>query len=355
MSTTMLQIETNEDKESATIETEENLEIGEEEEIFFQDIYLLTKHGISVEDIEQMRKIGLNTIKGIQMTIRPKLLAIKDFDERKVDQIQEACCKISLNNGFMTALEVSEERKQVFKLSTGSSNLDKLLGGGIESMAVTEVFGESRTGKTQIAHTLCVTAQIPSTGYSGGKVMFIDTEHTFRPERIRHIAHRFELDEKSVLENILYARAYNSEHQYELLKNVGTKFHEEAGVFKLLIVDSIMALFRVDFLGRGELVTRQQKLGQMMSRLQKISEEYNVAVFITNQITSDFKFTLLDMEVPKPIGGNILAHASTTRVALKKVPGNVRIAMMYDSPELEEKEEAFIITNGGIRDPNLQA
>lgn len=128
-------------------------------------------------------------------------------------------------------------------------------------------------------------------------------------------------------------------------------------MFKLLIVDSIMALFRVDFLGRGELVNRQQQLGQMMSLLQKMSEEYNVAVFITNQIQSDVKYNLLDMNLTndcaKPIGGNILAHASTTRVSLKKITGNVRIAKLLDSPELEERDEAFIITTGGIRDPQL--
>lgn len=115
-----------------------------------------------------------------------------------------------------------------------------------------------------------------------------------------------------------------------------------------------MALFRVDFFGNRELIHRQQNLGQMMSRLQKMSEEYNVAIFITNQITSDFNFSVLDINVPKPIGGNILAHASTTRIALKKVSGNVRIAMIYDSPELEETQEAFIITTGGIADPKDQ-
>jgi meiotic recombination protein DMC1 len=58
----------------------------------------------------------------------------------------------------------------------------KLLGGGIESMAITEVFGEFRTGKTQLSHTLCVSAQMPGeNGYMGGKVIFLDTEHTLYP------------------------------------------------------------------------------------------------------------------------------------------------------------------------------
>ncbi|XP_018428596.1 PREDICTED: meiotic recombination protein DMC1/LIM15 homolog [Nanorana parkeri] len=145
-----------------------------------------------------------------------------------------------------------------------------------------------RTGKTQLSHTLCVTAQLSGhNGYSGGKVIFVDTENTFRPDRLRDIADRFGVDHDAMLDNVLYARAYTSEHQMELLDYVAAKFHEEAGVFKLLIIDSIMALFRVDFSGRGELAERQQKLAQMLSRLQKISEEYNVAVFITNQMTAD--------------------------------------------------------------------
>ncbi|KAG5900360.1 hypothetical protein JTB14_033809 [Gonioctena quinquepunctata] len=351
MSATIEKMEVVNTSDVGTTESFENLDV-EEEESFFYDIDLLAEHDISVDDIKLLKTIGINTIKGIQMTIRKKLLELKGFNDEKIQKIKDACCKISLTNGFMTALEVSDQRKQIFKLQTGSSKLDKLLGGGIESMSITEVFGEFRTGKTQLSHTLCVTAQMPgANGYLGGKVMFIDTEHTFRPERLRPIADRFNLDQTAVLENVLYARAYNSEHQYELLNSVAAKFHEEAGIFKLLIVDSIMALFRVDFNGRGEIAGRQQKLGQMMSRLQKISEEYNIAVFVTNQITSDFSVAPADSDVPKPVGGNILAHSSTTRIALKKAKGNRRVAKIYDSPDLEENEVTYVITNGGIDDP----
>ena len=167
------------------------------------------------------------------------------------------------------------------------------------------MFGEFRTGKTQLSHTLCVTTQMPGeNGFSGGKVIYLgmsqcpamfqpvtfilsDTENTFRPDRLRPIADRFNLDQEAVLDNVLYSRAYTSEQQMELLDFVCAKFHEEPGIFKLLIVDSVMALFRVDFSGRGELAERQQNLAQMMSKLQKISEEYNVAVLVTNQMTSD--------------------------------------------------------------------
>ncbi|XP_006824693.1 meiotic recombination protein DMC1/LIM15 homolog [Saccoglossus kowalevskii] len=337
--------------EDQVVEEEVQLNGEEEEESFFQDIDMLQNHGINVADIKKLKLAGICTIKGILMTTRKRLCAIKGISEAKMEKIKEACNKL-MDPGFLTALEFSERRKNVFKVTTGSSELDKLLGGGIESMAITEAFGEFRTGKTQISHTLCVTTQLPgANGYPGGKVVFIDTENTFRPARLRDIADRFNLDHEAMLDNVLYARAYTSEHQHELLEHVAAKFHEEPGVFKLLIVDSIMALFRVDFSGRGELADRQQKLAQMLSRLQKISEEYNVAVFITNQMTSDPGATMSFQADPKkPIGGHILAHASTVRISLKKGRGELRIAKIYDSPDLPENEATFAISTGGIID-----
>ncbi|XP_015910807.1 meiotic recombination protein DMC1/LIM15 homolog isoform X1 [Parasteatoda tepidariorum] len=323
----------------------------EEEESFFQDIDLLQEHGINVADIKKLKTSGICTIKGLQMTTKKKLNAIKGLSEAKVDKIKEAVAKIN-NATFLTALEASQRRKLVFRISTGSEVLNKLMGGGVESMAITEAFGEFRTGKTQLSHTLCVTCQLPGgNNYTGGKAMFVDTENTFRPDRLKQIADRFNLDHEAVLSNVLYVRAFTSEHQMEILDLVALKFHEEGGVYKLLVIDSIMALFRVDFSGRGELADRQQKLAQMMSRLQKLSEEYNVAVFITNQMTSDPGASMSFQADPKkPIGGHILAHASTTRISLRKGKGEMRIAKIYDSPDLPEDEATFSITVGGIAD-----
>jgi len=320
------------------------------EDTFFQDVDVLQNHGINVADIKKLKSVGICTIKGIMMTTKRRLAAVKGLSEAKVDKIKEVAMKLT-NPGFITALEVAIRRRCVFKISTGSNELNKLLGGGIESMAITEVFGEFRTGKTQLSHTLCASCQMPSAGYPGGKVIFIDTENTFRPDRLKEIANRFDLEADSMLDNVLYARAYTSDHQLELLDYVAAKFHEEMGVFKLLIVDSVMALFRVDYSGRGELADRQQKLAQMMSRLQKISEEYNVAVFITNQMTADPGAALSFQADPKkPIGGHILAHASTTRIYLKKGRAENRIAKIFDSPDMPENEATFAICSGGISD-----
>ncbi|XP_026861884.2 meiotic recombination protein DMC1/LIM15 homolog [Electrophorus electricus] len=323
----------------------------DDEESFFQDIDLLQKYGINMADIKKLKSVGICTVQGIQMTTRRALCNVKGLSEAKVEKIKEAAGKL-LISGFQTAFEYSLKRKHVFHITTGSLEFDKLLGGGIESMAITEAFGEFRTGKTQLSHTLCVTTQLPGEdGYTGGKVIFIDTENTFRPDRLKDIADRFNVDHEAVLDNVLYARAYTSEHQMELLDFVAAKFHEEGGVFKLLIIDSIMALFRVDFSGRGELAERQQKLAQMLSRLQKISEEYNVAVFVTNQMTADPGAGMTFQADPKkPIGGHILAHASTTRISLRKGRGEMRIAKIFDSPDMPENEATFAITAGGVSD-----
>uniref|UniRef100_A0A673AB41 DNA meiotic recombinase 1 n=1 Tax=Sphaeramia orbicularis TaxID=375764 RepID=A0A673AB41_9TELE len=326
----------------------------DDDESFFQDIDLLQKHGMYVNSDLKINCVSYQlidtcTVRCISLSVvitDHALCNIKGLSEAKVEKIKEA------NVGSRLLLSNSAKRKQVFHITTGSQEFDKLLGGGIESMAITEAFGEFRTGKTQLSHTLCVTAQLPGEdGYSGGKIIFIDTENTFRPDRLRDIADRFNVDHDAVLDNVLYARAYTSEHQMELLDFVAAKFHEEGGVFKLLIVDSIMALFRVDFSGRGELAERQQKLAQMLSRLQKISEEYNVAVFVTNQMTADPGAGMTFQADPKkPIGGHILAHASTTRISLRKGRGEMRIAKIFDSPDMPENEATFAITAGGVTD-----
>lgn len=219
--------------------------------IIRQDIRLLQEGGINVADINKLVGAGICTVKGIQMTTRKKLLNIKGLSEAKVDKIKEAAGKLtagqkSCYGGFITARSYGEQRRCVFRVSTGATDLDRILGGGLESMAITEVFGEFRCGKTQISHTCCVTCQLPSAdgGYCGGKALFIDTENTFRPDRLRQIASRYDLDEDQTLENVLYSRAFTSDQQMELLDLAAAKFHEEPGIFKLLVVDSVMALFR---------------------------------------------------------------------------------------------------------------
>ncbi|EPY24770.1 meiotic recombination protein DMC1 [Strigomonas culicis] len=283
------------------------------------------------------------------MQCKKDLALIKGLSEAKVEKIIEAARKLS-NTGFVTGTKYLEQRASVIHITTGSTALDQMLGGGIESRAITEAFGEFRTGKTQIAHTLCVTCQLPSSmGGGNGKAVYVDTEGTFRPERIKPIADRFGLDVNAILDNILVARAYTHEHQAHLLSMVAAKMAEDQ--FSLLVVDSITALFRVDFSGRGELADRQQKLGKMMSHLMKIAEEFNVAVYITNQVVADPGGASMFVADPKkPVGGHILAHASTTRLSLRKGRGDQRVCKIFDSPNLPEVECIYSISDQGIID-----
>ncbi|KAJ1537282.1 Meiotic recombination protein dmc1 [Nowakowskiella sp. JEL0078] len=334
----------------------------EQDELEATPIERLTEQGIGMTDITKLKGQGIATVRDVQMATSRQLQRIKGMSEAKVDKLKEAANKL-LPAAFMTGTEYAEKRKFVHRISTGSRELDKLLGGGIQSMSITEAFGGFRTGKTQLSHTLCVVAQLPkSLGGAEGKFVaylesfilqraaFIDTEGTFRPERILAIATRFGVDPEAALENITVARAFNSEHQLELLNSLAAIFAAEKD-YRLLIVDSIIALFRTDFSGRGELADRQQKLGIMLAKLMRMAEAFNVAVFITNQMCADPSGGLTFVADPKkPIGGHVLAHASTTRLSLRKGRGETRICKIYDSPDVPESEAVYQIGVGGIID-----
>ncbi|CEP63282.1 recombinase DMC1 LALA0_S07e06590g [Lachancea lanzarotensis] len=310
----------------------------------------LQNYGINASDLQKLKGAGIYSVNTVLSTTRRNLLKIKGLSEVKVEKVKEAAGKI-IQVGFIPATIQADIRRRVFGISTGSKQLDSVLGGGVMTMSITEVFGEFRCGKTQMSHTLCVTAQLPrELGGGEGKVAYIDTEGTFRPERIKQIAERYELDPEACLENVSYARALNSEHQMELTEQLGAEL--SSGEYRLLIVDSIMANFRVDYCGRGELNERQQKLNQHLSRLNRIAEEYNVAVFMTNQVQSDPGASALfaGADGRKPVGGHVLAHASATRILLRKGRGDERVAKLQDSPDMPERECVYTIGEQGITD-----
>lgn len=323
----------------------------EEEEVMvsYEEIDRLQDMGISAADISKLKQHGLHTVHSVMMRTRKELSAIKGITDAKIDKIQSASEKF-MELGYVTATEFMEMRQNVIAITTGSTAFDELLGGGIETMSITEVFGEFRCGKTQLCHTLCVTSQLPTDMNGGnGKVVYIDTEGTFRPDRLIPIAERYGLDPNVVLDNIIVARVHNHEHQMKLIQHIGAKMVE--GHYRMLIVDSITSLYRVDFSGRGELAARQQSLAQMLSMLTKIASEFNVAVVITNQVVSDPGATAMFVSDPKkPVGGHVIAHASTTRLYFRKGRGEQRIVKIYDSPNRPESECVFAITNEGIAD-----
>lgn len=316
----------------------------------FQEIEKLQDLGINAADINKLKASGYCTILSLIQATKKELCNVKGLSEAKVEKILEASAKIESSSVFITANQLVEKRSRILKITTGSKVLDTTLGGGIESMSITELFGENRCGKTQICHTLSVTAQLPKNMNGGnGKVCYIDTEGTFRPEKICKIADRFGIDGEAVLDNILYARAFTHEHLYHLLAMSAAKMCEEP--FALLIVDSIISLFRVDFSGRGELSERQQKLNKTMSVLNKLGEQFNIAIVITNQVMSDPGATLTFVANPmKPVGGHVIGHASTTRLSLRKGKGDQRVCKVYDAPNLPETECIFQLSDVGIID-----
>ena len=316
----------------------------------FQEIDKLQDCGINAADLKKLKEAGLHSALSVIYTTRKDLCNIKGLSEQKVEKILEAAKKLT-DAGFISGVEYARQKSATrFHVSTGASKVDQLLGGGFESCSITELFGEFRCGKTQLCHAVSVIAQLPQAlGGANGKVCYIDTENTFRPDRIQAIAAHYNIDANQVLDNIMYARCYTSDHLVQLLVHVAAKMAEEK--FALMIIDSIMGPFRVDFSGRGELAERQQILSRVMSRLQKLSEEFNIPVIITNQVMADPAAAMsFAANPPKPVGGHILAHFSTTRLALRKGRAEQRIMKIYDSPCLPEGDAIYEICERGIQD-----
>jgi len=290
---------------------------------------------------------GFRTPEAVAVATPRELAAAAEIGEATAIRIIEAA-REKLNIGFQTAQEYLHKRRTISQITTGTRNLNQLLGGGIETRAITEFFGEYRTGKTQICHQLTVTVQLPpELGGLSGEAAYIDTEGTFRPERLIPIATKFGLDPKQALKNIHYARTYNSDHQLHLAQTVEDLIQEGKNI-KLIVVDSIIGHFRAEYTGRDTLAERQQKLNKHLHTLLKLSELHNLAVVVTNQVMT--KPDVFFGDPTEPVGGHITAHNCTTRIYLRRSKANQRIARLVDSPHLPEAETLFKIDEDGIND-----
>ncbi|HYB63366.1 MAG TPA: DNA repair and recombination protein RadA, partial [Thermoplasmata archaeon] len=248
---------------------------------------------------------------------------------------------------FESGTTLLERRKRLGRITTNSKALDELLGGGVETQAITEFSGEFGTGKTQLGHQVAVDVQLPvAQGGLGGEVVYIDTESTFRPERIVDMAKGVGLDPEEALGRIHVARAFNSNHQMLLVQKAQELAREKP--IRLLVVDSLTAHFRSEYLGRAELAPRQQHLNRHLHELLRFADTYNASIVVTNQVSA--RPDILFGDPTRPIGGNIVAHAATYRVYLRKSKPPKRIARLIDSPNLPEGEAVFSLTTEGIRD-----
>ena len=305
-----------------------------------------TLEGVGPAMASKLRSAGITTVEAIAVTPPREMAEKTGIGFNTIIKIAAAARK-SVSVDFITAEELWERRQNMLKCSTGSTNLDKLLGGGIETQAMTEFIGEYGVGKTQICLMLCVMAQLPAEKKGlDGNVVYIDTEGTFIPERVFQIAESLGLDPHETLGNIFLARAYNSSHQ-ELLTEHLFKFCPENKV-KLVVVDSMIGHFRGEYVGRENLSERQQKLNSQLHKLMRLTEAYNLAVVITNQVQANP--TAFFGDPNRPAGGNVMAHASTHRVYLRKGGKGTRIATVIDSPYLPEEKTRFKITEKGVED-----
>ena len=308
--------------------------------------------GVGPETARRLREAGFSTIESVGVASPGELSAAAEIGESTAAKIIAAARKMADIGGFETGDAILERRKKVGKITTGSQGLDDLLGGGVETQAITELFGEFGSGKTQICHQLAVNVQMPrDMGGLGGVVIVIDTENTFRPERIIQMAEAKDLDAKEVLKNIFVAQAYNSNHQMLLVDNakeLANKLKREGKEVRLLVVDSLTSHFRAEYVGRGTLADRQQKLNRHLHDLMKFGDLFNAAIVVTNQVQA--KPDTFYGDPTRPVGGHIVAHTATFRIYLRKSKGELRVARLIDSPHLPEGETVFKITERGVED-----
>lgn len=339
-------INVDEDEESSKTEATELAGTTELLDLEIQDI-----EGIGPSTTKKLREAGILSVMDLAVAgvedLAVDINSTKDSAASFIMAAQKLLRESNiLEKEFITAEAALRKRRSLLRCSTGSGVLDELFLGGIETQAVTEFYGEFGSGKSQICHTLCITAGQPveSGGLDSG-VIYVDTEGTFRPERLEQIARERGVDPLHALKNVAVCKVYNSSHLELIVKNLG-KYVDDYKA-KLVIIDSIISLHRAEFAGRGTLADRQQRLNSIMHKLLRIAEIYNIALVVTNQVQSapDTFFG----DPTRPTGGNVIGHASTYRVYLKK-SGENRIARMVDSPYHPYGDVRFTVNEKGVDD-----
>jgi len=299
--------------------------------------------GVGAATAEKLILSGFDNMMAIAVATPGELVDAAGVTEIMARKIIKAA-RDNLDMGFQSGTDVMERRSKVTKLSTGAKGFDTMLGGGFETGAITECFGQYGSGKTQVAHALAVNLIASD---SSVNVIYIDTENTFRPERIIQFARAKGLDPEAVLANIKVAKAYNSDHQMLLAEKIEDLIKGGLNV-KLVIVDSLTAHFRAEFVGRGTLAERQQKINKHMHVLSKLADLYNLAVYVTNQIMA--KPDQFFGDPTEAIGGNIVGHNSTFRIYLRRGKKGTRVAKLVDAPNMPDAECVFNVTENGLED-----
>jgi DNA repair protein RadA len=309
---------------------------------------------ITSDLIEKLKKLNINSV--YQLAVQnPAELVLKyedtSLNAESASRLIANARKILIDNEvlsreFLTADDLLEKRNKLSRYATGSESLDNLLNGGFETQAITELVGEFSSGKSQVCHTLCVAASKLIKNDSGN-IIFIDSENTFRADRVHQIAEQRGFDPFPILEKIFHCKVYSSEHLESVINGLDKSIEQYNA--KLVIIDGIISLHRAEFSGRGTLAERQQRLGKMLNKLRRYADIYNIAIVITNQIVSYPDGTHPGFDAMKAAGGNIVAHGSTYRIFLRK-SGKNRVATMFDSPCQPYEHVKFSISESGIQD-----
>ena len=297
------------------------------------------------------KQLGISDIATMDADVLIELLLI---DQKKAEKlIAEAKKNICFQ--FENLETLLRRRQSILKLKTGSENLDALLDGGIETQTIFEVFGESTSGKTHLMHQLTVCAlRSVAEGGLNGSVLYLDTEATFRPEKILNIAKRIGVQESVLLKNIVYIRIGSSAQQklsleevFENPASLGQYVELPEKPLKLVIIDSIISHLRAEYLGRGRLAERQQVLSSILSNCLKFTRRHNGIVCVTNQITNNPDAALFASPI-KAAGGAILSHATSYRLYIRKGRETKRIIKVIDAPNLPQHETVVELTSEGI-------
>jgi len=314
--------------------------------------------GVGPATAEKLREAGFNSIETIAVASPGELVAAAEVGEATASKIIAAAREAADIGGFETGDQILERRKHVGKITTSSKSFDELLGGGMETQSIVELYGEFGSGKTQVAHQLAVNVQLPlDMGGLNGSAIIIDTENTFRPERISQMVkglpprEGYTWDSEEFLKHINVARAFNSNHQILLAESameLAENLRDSEKPVRLLVVDSVTAHFRAEYVGRGTLADRQQKLNKHLHDLMRFADINNATILVTNQVMA--KPDTFFGDPTKPVGGHVLGHTATFRLYLRKSKGEKRIARLVDSPNLPDGEAVFNVTTEGIKD-----
>ncbi len=325
----------------------QDMEEAEQEpirEVKLEKLTIQDLPGVGAATAEKLEQAGYRDLMSVAVSTLGELIEAAGVSEAVARKMINAA-RDHQKMGFETGTEVLLRRANVQKISTSSKNFDAMMDGGFETGSITECFGEFGCGKTQIAHTLAVNVL---KGDPESTVVFIDTENTFRPERLQQLAVGMGLDPQDALARIMVARAYNSDHQMLLAEKAESIITEQKKNVRLVIVDSLTSHFRAEFIGRGTLAERQQKLNRHMHTLARLAASHNLCVYVTNQVMA--KPDQFFGDPTQAIGGHVVAHASTFRIYLRKGKKGSRVAKLVDAPNLPDGESIFELTQTGLKD-----